>query len=235
MCYCYSYGVFFYSIIVLLIYPPIGGSDASKNQDKKQITNISFTEPAAKVIGIYPKDAFGPDQKKSLHTILENSDIGLEVIDLDILPLKDMQDRNISKLLDTISYLLKHNNIAAIVGPSISECSKDVIKLLYDNDSKVPIFVTAAVSSAYLKWDEYATRVNIFRTGSGIDKRADLIAKFLQDRNITTHSLFIVEDNSPKPTFGKMYFDALMSKSDALRQAQVSKHIDIYGIRLRMP
>jgi hypothetical protein len=216
--------ILFFAVIIALIIIP---APAESAKDVSVNSQLEFSESSAKVIGIYPKDGFGPDQKKGLHAVFDGANLGIDIIDLDFVSLKEMKNRNVEEILDTLEYLLKKENVVAIVGPSISECTVDIFKLLYDSKSKVPMFVTGAASSDFLQWKTYKSQLNIFRIGSSIEQRAHLIANFFKGKHISTQSLFVVEDNSPKPTFGKMYFDELMNSSDVLTNARESGNIEV--------
>ncbi len=186
---------------------------------KGKLEQLRFTDESMKVIGIYPSDIFGIDQKLGLHKAMEHSGFNFEIIDLDFLSFTEMKAGKIRPLLDTLHSLLQHQNIACIIGPSITECSTEILKLMFESESRVPIFVTSAASEQFLDWNFYSTYLNLFRTGTGIDTRARLINNFLKNEKIQTRSLFLVEHNPTTTSFGELYLQELTNRSEVINAA----------------
>ncbi|WP_343307973.1 hypothetical protein AAHN97_12530 [Chitinophaga niabensis] len=219
--------VLFFLTAILLLFKWPGQKETSSI-----FKSVRFTKEVPKVVGIYPKDTFGPDQKKGLHAGLRNADLAFKVIDLDFLSTSQMKTGDIQPLLDTLQQLIRSENVIAIVGPSVTECTDDILELMLQLKSKIPIFITSAASQDFLKWKKFSNNVHLFRTGSGIDQRADLIANFLKETDITRNSLFLIEDNKEHKTFGRMYYEQLVNRSDILSNAIAYRHIDTFYYNL---
>jgi hypothetical protein len=212
--------LFFTTAILLLFRWP------NQKEDISLFKSIQFTNEAPQVVGIYPKDTFGPDQKKGLHAGFDKAGLGFKIVDIDFLSTGQMKKGDIQLLLDTLQFLIKSEKVIAIVGPSVTECTDDILNLMLKLNSKIPIFITSAASQDFLNWKKFSNNIHLFRTGSGIDQRADLIANFLKETDITKNSLFLIEDNREHKTFGRMYYEQLITRSEILNNAITYHHID---------
>jgi len=192
-----------------------------------QSAQLSFTAEKMKVIGIYPSDIFGIDQKLGLHKAMEHSGFNFEIIDLDFLSYQEMKTGKTKPLQDSLRVLLKRDNIACIIGPSITECSLEILKLVFETQSKVPIFITSAASEQLLNWDFYGGYLNLFRTGTGIDTRAKLINNFLKKDRIPGKSLFLVEHHPTTTAFGELYMQELTKRAESIKSAVEEGKIEI--------
>ena len=158
------------------------------------------------VLGIYPNESFGIQQSNGLKASLDGVP-ALMVQDLDA-PLSAMKTRNAPKVIDDLQTFLSSRNVVAIVGPSITEFTPQVLETIEKSGQRPAIILTTAGSRADLGWKD--SDLPIFRVGSGVDERAaqfKVLAEraFSQGIGIT----FMIETNpeSEARTYGELFFD----------------------------
>lgn len=193
---------------------------------KPKLVNTSKTP---KIIGIYPKDAFGVNQKRGLIEALKYNSSEIELIHLDFLSYGDMKSKSLTKLTDSLKNLLKNDNIIAISGPSITECTDDILKAIKEIKSKVPIFISSAAPREFLKWKEYRKSINIYRIATGVDDRAESLAIFLeQHSNIKKTAILVEKNNSTLKTYGEIFLDEILKKAKNFKQKQEQGQISVF-------
>ena len=99
-----------------------------------QIEPMKIKKPSAvisdrvpKIIGIYPNNIFGLNQKEGLIKSLNDKN-NLDIIHLDFLTYKEMKSEKFGNLLDSLKVLLEKENIIAVAGPPITEIADDALE-----------------------------------------------------------------------------------------------------------
>lgn len=158
------------------------------------------------VLGIYPNESFGIQQSNGLKASLDGFP-ALMVQDLDA-PLSAMKGRDAPKVIADLRAFLSERNVVAIVGPSITEFTPQVLNVIEESGQRPAIVLTTAGSRADLGWKD--SDLPIFRVGSGVDERASQF-KMLAERAISqgigiTFMIETVVDSEAK-TYGELFFD----------------------------
>ena len=204
----------------------------AKNTNKKTVVlrpKLVYSEKNPKVIGIYPNDLFGINQKNGLIEAIKYYSNDIDVIHLDFLSYKEMKSESFQKLTDSLKTLLEKENIIAISGPSITECTDDVLKAIKDTKSQVPIFISSAAPRDFLKWDDFRKSINLYRIATGIDDRAESLANFLKEHSHLKKTALLIETNkSTKKTYGELFFDQILKKSENFSSYQEEGKITVY-------
>ena len=179
--------------------------------DSVKTLEVEYIKKSPKIIGIYPKDIFGVNQKEGLVAAQNDYNNGIDLIHLDFLSYTELKSGRIEKLEDTLDYLLEHENILAIVGPPITESVDEVLNLLFDKNTKIPIFNTSAASKQYLNWPRLIQKLNLFRIGTGTDDRAKSMADFLKKHSSGIKKTLILLETNPdgEPTYGETFLHEL--------------------------
>lgn len=174
-------------------------------------------EDKAIVLGIYPNESFGIQQSNGLKASLEGFP-SLMVQDLDA-PISAMKGRDAPKVIENLRAFLAERNVVAIVGPSITEFTPEVLEVIEESGQRPAIVLTTAGSRADLGWKD--SDLPIFRVGSGVDERA---AQFKQ---LATRAIsqgigitFMIEKatDSDAKTYGELFFARV---SEELGQANL--------------
>jgi ABC-type branched-subunit amino acid transport system substrate-binding protein len=169
------------------------------------------------VLGIYPNESFGIQQSNGLKASLDGVP-ALMVQDLDA-PLSAMKTRDAPKVIEDLQTFLSQRNVVAIVGPSITEFTPQVLDVIEESGQRPAIILTTAGSRADLGWKD--SDLPIFRVGSGVDERAAQF-KLLAERAISQGIgvTFLIETNpeSEAKTYGELFFDRV---SEELGEARL--------------
>ncbi|WP_167611725.1 hypothetical protein [Maribellus sediminis] len=183
-----------------------------------QKPTVIYSDESPKIIGIYPKDIFGLNQKEGLVKSLDNNKIGIDLIHMDFLSYNEMKSEKFNGLLDSLKTLLLNENIIAIAGPPITECADDALKVIEETKSKVPVFNTSAAPQSFLKWNEYNKKINLYRIGTGTDDRARSMAEFLKrhTNDIKKTALLVETNHSRLKTYGEIFLDEMIKASPEL-------------------
>ena len=165
-------------------------------------------EDKAIVLGIYPNESFGIQQSNGLKASLEGFP-QLMVQDLDA-PLDAMKTRNAPDVIANLRAFLDERNVVAVIGPSITEFTPQVLDVIEESGKRPAIVLTTAGSRADLGWQD--SDLPIFRVGSGVDERASKF-KTLAERAIAqgigiTFMLETVEGaEDDAKTYGELFFN----------------------------
>lgn len=184
-------------------------------------------EDKALVLGIYPNEKFGIQQSNGLKASLDGFP-QLMVQDLDA-PLSAMKGRDAPQVIEDLKLFLEERNVVAIVGPSITEFTPQVLKVIEDSGQRPAIVLTTAGSRADIGWQE--SDLPIFRVGSGVDERAAQF-KELAERAIAQGIgiTFLIEspqdggsgggdgDNAGKKTYGELFFERVSAELPRLEE-----------------
>jgi hypothetical protein len=156
------------------------------------------------VLGIYPSDSFGIDQRLGLRAAFSDSDI--EIIDL-AAPVDDMKNRNAPELIEGLRTNLEKRNVIAIVGPSITEFTPEVLATVKESGRRPAIVLTTAAARQDIGWEE--SGLPLFRVGSGVDERAAQFARLARNTVTSGVELVLVYESvpsSPEKTYGELFF-----------------------------
>ena len=174
-------------------------------------------EDKAIVLGIYPNESFGIQQSNGLKASLEGFP-ALMVQDLEA-PISAMKGREAPKVIEDLQAFLEDRNVVAIIGPSITEFTPEVLNVIEESGQRPAIVLTTAGSRADLGWND--SNLPIFRVGSGVDERAAQF-KVLAERAISQDIgiTFMIETNpdSDAKTYGELFFDRV---SEVLGEAKL--------------
>ena len=161
------------------------------------------------VLGIYPSDAqFGKDQKRGLDTAFGDMP-GVTLRDL-VAPLDAMKGRDAPELIERLENYLANNNVVAIVGPSITEFTPEVLDVVEASGRKPAIVLTTASTRANIGWED--RDLPLFRIGSGIDERAAQFARLARNRINGGSELVLLFEEDPttnEKTYGQIFFQRI--------------------------
>jgi TIR domain len=176
-------------------------------------------EDKAIVLGIYPNESFGIQQSNGLKASLEGFP-ALMVQDLEA-PISAMKTREAPEVIEDLEAFLEERNVVAIIGPSITEFTPQVLNVIEESGQRPAIVLTTAGSRADLGWND--SDLPIFRVGSGVDERAAQF-KVLAERAISQGIgiTFMIETNpdSDAKTYGELFFDRV---SDVLGEDNLER------------
>ena len=174
-------------------------------------------EDKAIVLGIYPNESFGIQQSNGLKASLQSFP-DLMVQDLEA-PISAMKTRDAPKVIEDLRAFLAERNVVAIIGPSITEFTPQVLKVIEESGQRPAIVLTTAGSRADLGWQD--SDLPIFRVGSGVDERAAQF-KVLAERAIMQGIgiTFMIEKatDSDAKTYGELFFDRVSEELPTLAQ-----------------
>lgn len=159
------------------------------------------------VLGIYPNESFGDDQRLGLTSAFSDSDI--DVIHLSA-TLDQMKGRDAPELIEALEANLLKRNVVAIVGPSITELTPEVLQTVEDSGRKPAIILTTAAPRAVIGWDE--SDLPLFRVGSGVDERARQFALLAKNTIASGTELVLLYESAPnstEKTYGEVFFDRI--------------------------
>lgn len=190
---------------------------------------ISYTDKKPKIIGIYPKDLFGPLQKDGLWFGKgEYCDDDVEIIDINKDGFSKLKDKDISSMMSSLKRYLDSENIMSISGPSITEITKNIMNVNRDTKN-VPIFITSAAPKRYLDWDVYKKEMPLFRISTGVDVRARDVSRFIEliiDKPGKMRFLVQEGENGIK-SFGQIFLDEIKNEHDDFLKNEGSGHIEV--------
>ena len=163
------------------------------------------------VLGIYPSDSFGEDQADGLKAAF-NDTTGVQIRDL-AAPLDDMKSRNAPELIEGLRTNLEKSNVVAIVGPSITEFTPEVLRTVEESGRRPAIILTTAASRQDIGWD--SSDLPLFRVGSGVDERANQFAELagnLVSSGIDIVLMYESIPNSSETTYGQLFFQRITER-----------------------
>lgn len=160
------------------------------------------------VLGIYPEEGFGKDQARGLDAAFEDMP-GVSIRELKA-PLDAMKGRNAPALIENLEQYLATQNVVAIVGPSITEFTPEVLDVVEASGRKPAIVLTTASTRSNIGWDD--RNLPLFRVGSGIDERAAQFARLARNTiNGGSELVLLFEEvpNSSEKTYGQIFFQRI--------------------------
>ena len=163
------------------------------------------------VLGIYPSDSFGIDQADGLKAAF-NDTTGVQIRDL-AAPLDDMKSRNAPELIEGLRTNLEKSNVVAIVGPSITEFTPEVLRTVEESGRRPAIILTTAASRQDIGWD--GSDLPLFRVGSGVDERANQFAELagnLVSSGIDIVLMYESIPNSSETTYGQLFYQRITER-----------------------
>ncbi len=163
------------------------------------------------VLGIYPNESFGIDQADGLRAAFADTP---SVIIRDLAAsLDEMKGRNAPQLIDGLRANLAERNVIAIVGPSITEFTPEVLSVVEESGRRPAIVLTTASSRANIGWDE--SELPIFRVGSGMDERAEQFSRLAQNTVASGVELILLYESVPNSndlTYGQLFFQRITER-----------------------
>lgn len=159
------------------------------------------------VLGIYPDEGFGNDQRLGVTSAFADSDI--DVIHLTA-SLDAMKGRDAPDLIEALRANLERRNVVAIVGPSITELTPQVLSVVEESGRRPAIILTTAAPRSAIGWEE--SDLPLFRVGSGVDERARQFALLARNTIESGTELVLLYEsvpNSTEKTYGEVFFDRI--------------------------
>ncbi len=163
------------------------------------------------VLGIYPDEGFGLDQAHGLKAAF-NDTPSIVVQDL-AAPLDAMKGRDAPELIQGLRRFLENRNVIAIVGPSITEFTPEVLGVVEESGRRPAIILTTAASRQDIGWD--ASELPLFRVGSGVDERADQFARLATNTIASGVELVLLYEsipNSSEMTYGQLFYQRITER-----------------------
>ncbi len=163
------------------------------------------------VLGIYPNESFGIDQADGLRAAFSDTP-SVMVRDL-AASLDAMKGRNAPELIEGLKTNLAQRNVIAIVGPSITEFTPEVLRVVEESGRRPAIVLTTASSRRNIGWDE--STLPIFRVGSGMDERADQFSRLAQNTVASGVELIMLYESVPNSddlTYGELFFQRITER-----------------------
>jgi len=163
------------------------------------------------VLGIYPNESFGVDQADGLKAAFSDTP---SVMILDLADSLDaMKGRDAPELIEGLRTNLATRNVIAIVGPSITEFTPEVLRVVEESGRRPAIVLTTASSRANIGWDE--SDLPIFRVGSGMDERAEQFSRLAQNTVASGVELILMYESVPNSsdlTYGQLFFQRITDR-----------------------
>jgi ABC-type branched-subunit amino acid transport system substrate-binding protein len=173
------------------------------------------------VISIQPVGEFGDLRADGLTRGLSTTaSLGIVRISADI---ADMKARRVDGLLQELRKRLTEHNAVAVVGPSISECTVDVLDCVQSSGVKVPVIIESSSPREPLAWNDRP--FPLFRLSSGIDERAVEVAEIarrLVDSGGTV--AFLIERVANAESYGELLYRHTRSHLDASTLERIQIH-----------
>ena len=163
------------------------------------------------VLGIYPDESFGIDQADGLRAAFSDTP-SVMVRDL-AASLDAMKGRNAPELIEGLRTNLAERNVIAIVGPSITEFTPEVLRVVEESGRRPAIVLTTAGSRQDIGWDN--SDLPLFRVGSGVDERAEQFARLAQNTVASGVELILLYEsvpNSNELTYGELFFKRITER-----------------------
>lgn len=163
------------------------------------------------VLGIFPSDSFGIDQSDGLKAAFRDTP-SIEVRDL-VAPIDAMKRRDAPELMEGLRANLAERNVIAIVGPSITEFTPEVLRVIEESGRNPAIILMTAGAREDLGWNESA--LPIFRVCSGVDERAEQFARLAQNTIASGVDLVLMVEsvpNSNDPSYGELFFGKITDR-----------------------
>lgn len=163
------------------------------------------------VLGIYPDEGFGVDQAHGLKSAFSDTP---QVVVQDLAASLDaMKGRDAPELIAGLKNTLANRNVVAIVGPSITEFTPEVLGVVKASGRRPAIILTTAASRRDIGWDQ--SELPLFRVGSGVDERADQFARLAQNTIAGGLELVLLYEsipNSSEMTYGQLFYQRITER-----------------------
>jgi len=163
------------------------------------------------VLGIYPNEGFGIDQADGLRAAFADTP---SVIIRDLAASLDaMKGRDAPELIEGLKTNLAQRNVIAIVGPSITEFTPEVLRVVEESGRRPAIVLTTASSRANIGWDD--SDLPIFRVGSGMDERAEQFSRLAQNTVASGVELVLMYESVPNSddlTYGQLFYQRITQR-----------------------
>ncbi|MEX1034275.1 MAG: hypothetical protein WDZ30_13000 [Cellvibrionaceae bacterium] len=210
--------VYFYSPADLVVKPPA------------ELKEHVFTDQKPTVVGIYPSDLFGPNQKNGLlagiNHFCDGNDI--EIMHVDSQSYQQLKSGLSRELENQLGSVLKDENVFAISGPSITEITPVVLNT-NKSTRGAPIFVTSAAPKAFLDWQTHKRDLPLYRISTGIDRRGREISSFIE--SLITNDIpiyFLVENGSDnQKSFGELFLAEISNYTNDFWRHVAEGRIDV--------
>ncbi|MFU7528834.1 TIR domain-containing protein [Qipengyuania sp. ASV99] len=176
------------------------------------------------VLGIYPDESFGIDQADGLRAAFSDTP-SVMVRDL-AASLDAMKGRNAPELIEGLKTNLAERNVIAIVGPSITEFTPEVLRVVEESGRRPAIVLTTAGSRQDIGWDD--SDLPLFRVGSGVDERAEQFARLAQNTVASGVELILLYEsvpNSDELTYGELFFKRITERLPDWQQWSDQKQV----------
>lgn len=136
---------------------------------------------SAWVVGIFSEDHFGVDHQNGLETALNPHASLIHFEALNDSNLQDMAQlgRRTQTLLKKLKRLLLTKPVVAVVGPSVDNIDREVLRAVSSVTREIPVITESASLRSDMGWGKY--EVPTFRISSGVDERADEFGDLVSD------------------------------------------------------
>lgn len=163
------------------------------------------------IIAIHPNDSFGVDQSRGLRRALQSDLDRIKIVELSA-PYEDMKNNDVQGLVARLKNHVCKDNVVAVIGPSVTECTDSILSAIEDHNKNIPVFLGTAAPRELIGFG--SRKLPLFRISSGVDERAlefASIAQSLAESN--TPMLFLFESNreSEGKTYGEYLFQAIQN------------------------
>ncbi|WP_299191370.1 TIR domain-containing protein [uncultured Erythrobacter sp.] len=186
-----------------------GGGSITAPDDPEDMTPV--------VLGIYPNESFGLDQARGLDAAF-NDMPQVMVVELSA-SLDAMKAREAPELIERLKTYLAERNVVAIVGPSITEFTPQVLEVVENSGRNPAIVLTTAASRQDIGWDD--SNLPLFRVGSGVDERAEQFARLAQNTVASGVELVLAYEKNTDPnetTYGQLFFRRITERLPQWRE-----------------
>lgn len=165
------------------------------------------------VLGIYPDEGFGVDQMHGLKAAFDDTP---QIVVQDLAASLDaMKGRDAPEIIEGLKTFLETRNVIAIVGPSITEFTPEVLRVVEESGRRPAIILTTAASRQDIGWD--SSELPLFRVGSGVDERADQFARLARNTIASGVELVLLYEtvpNSSEMTYGQLFYQRITERLD---------------------
>jgi len=193
----------------LLALQMFGGGTITAPDDPDDMTPV--------VLGIYPNESFGLDQARGLDAAF-NDMPQVMVVELSA-SLDAMKAREAPDLIERLKTYLAERNVVAIVGPSITEFTPQVLEVVEQSGRDPAIVLTTAASRQDIGWDD--SDLPLFRVGSGVDERAEQFARLAENTIASGVELVLAYEKNLDPqqtTYGQLFFRRITERLPQWRE-----------------
>jgi len=159
----------------------------------------AFPENAI-VLSVQPKNEWGELRADGLRRgLLAAPNVGIIRLNADM---AKMKTRDIEHVLQDLKQELSNHNVLAVVGPSVSECTVDILEAVESSGLAIPVIIESSVPLAFLG---HGRAVPVFRLSSGIDERAREVASMtLELLDSGTPVAYLVERADRAQSYGEL-------------------------------